>query len=211
MPCSTKSCRACWLVPSAPPVSRVRHRWSRSGGSGPVCSSSWGWRCSWLPPERSARLVQLGIGKELQGLSLAQGFAGCRTTDPGGQLVGYRIALGIQGVAEAAGHAFTVRCVVQRPHLDGVHGATGRAYRPGDELFLDLRLVHAACSSSPLWRSNASMLGSRPRKSTNSCMASREPPRARIASRKARPVSGLSTPCSSNSEKASAESTSAHL
>src|SRR5690606_25519160 len=95
------------------------------------------------------------------------------------------------------------------PHLDGVHGAARRAHGAGDEALF--RLAHAASRLRPRWRSRASMDGSRPRKSTNSTIGSCEPPRARMASRKARPVAGLSTPSSSNLEKASADSTSAHL
>src|SRR5690606_33290996 len=70
-------------------------------------------------------------------------------------------------------------------------------------------LTYAA--ASPVCRSNASIDGRRPRKATNSSIASREPPCSRIWRRKLSPVARLKIPSSSKREKASADSTSAHL
>src|SRR5690606_121298 len=70
---------------------------------------------------------------------------------------------------------------------------------------------HYASATRPLCRNRGSTLGSRPRKLTNSCMGSREPPRSRISCKKRLPVCGLNMPSSSKAEKASALNTSAHL
>src|SRR5690554_643794 len=142
-------------------------------------------------------------------------WLGCRLhADPGRNLPGDRIAPLIQAIGEAAFHAIAMRGTVLLVHADGIHFAARRAHSPGDEALDRLlgRLVHAACSSvRPLWRSRASTDGSRPRKPTNSSMGSRLPPRARILSRKDWPVLALKMPSSSKREKASADSTSAHL
>src|SRR5690554_4643186 len=121
-------------------------------------------------------------------------------------------------------HAITVWDFIHFPHADAVHDLTGWADCTSDKAFLRFflcgstwrchyHLVRYAAlwSLRPLWRNSASMAGSRPRNSTNSCIGDWEPPLARMASRKARPVSGLSTPSSSKRENASADNTSAHL
>ena len=71
--------------------------------------------------------------------------------------------------------------------------------------------LKATQAAMPLWRSRASTWGSRPRKARNSSIGSFEPPFSRMCFRKDWPVTGLKIPSSSKREKASAESTSAHL
>ena len=63
----------------------------------------------------------------------------------------------------------------------------------------------------PLWRSNASSCGLRPRKAMNASMMSRLPPISSISSRNRIAVGGSNRPLSSNAENASAARTSAHL
>src|SRR5690606_4710823 len=71
---------------------------------------------------------------------------------------------------------------------------------------------HAAAPvMMPEWRSRGSMLGLRPRNSTNRSMESRAPPCSRNVWRKSLPVAASKIPFSSNLEKASADRTAAHL
>src|SRR5690606_25754450 len=111
---------------------------------------------------------------------------------------------------------------------DFVHLGAAGARGAGDEAFRTCRnvaadehpaaeydnrggLYQAASSVMPVCFSRASTCGSRPRKALNSSMGSWEPPFSRMFCRKAWPVSGSKMPFSSNREKASAASTSAHL
>src|SRR5690606_3488965 len=104
---------------------------------------------------------------------------------------------------------------------EGAHGAGDEAFRTRDNATTaehpvaeyDNRggLYQAASSVMPVCFSRASTCGSRPRKALNSSMGSWEPPFSRMFCRKAWPVSGSKMPFSSNREKASAASTSAHL
>ena len=52
---------------------------------------------------------------------------------------------------------------------------------------------YQAALSKPLWRSSASMLGSRPRKALKDSAALREPPTARISCQKRLPVAATSS------------------
>src|SRR5690606_9746954 len=164
-------------------------------------------------PCSAVLVLQLRIGIELRHMGGGRRFARGLDGHPGRQFAGHGITTRIQGIGVATGDAFPVGNLVDLEHADGIHLAAGGADRPGDEAFYRFRrVVHAACSPlRPLWRSSASTEGSRPRKATNSSMGSRLPPRARILSRKALPVSALKMPSSSKREKASADSTSAHL
>src|SRR5690606_5849719 len=103
----------------------------------------------------------------------------------------------------------------------GAHGAGGEAFRtchnvtPEEHPVADYDnrggVYQAASSVMPVGFSSASTCGSLPGKALNASMGSCEPPFSRMFCRKAWPVSGSKMPFSSNREKASAASTSAHL
>lgn len=94
-------------------------------------------------------LLQLGIGEELHRLHLRVGRLRRVLVDPRTQLLRDRLALGVERVGVAAGHAFAVRHAVLFPHLDLVLFAARRADRPGDEALPGDRRAHAASPTSP--------------------------------------------------------------